>query len=57
MAVYDYRCMGCDMVYEVQHPIGETPPPCECGWDLVKLFSPVGVSFKGDGFYSTDKGK
>ena len=56
MPNYDYRCTGCNTFYEVQHAIDETPYPCECGWDLVRVFTPVGVVFKGSGFYSTDKG-
>ena len=33
MARYDYRCTSCDKVFEVEHPMGETPEvKCpECG--------------------------
>jgi putative FmdB family regulatory protein len=56
MPTYVYRCTGCSTVMEVQHAIGETPYPHECGWDLVRVFTPTAVAFKGSGFYSTDKG-
>jgi putative FmdB family regulatory protein len=43
-------------VFEVTRSIGETEPiACPaCGGDTKRVFSPVGVVFKGSGFHNTD---
>ncbi len=56
MPTYEYRCRSCGHQFETQQSITEdalTECP-ECGGDLRKLFSPVGISFKGSGFYAND---
>jgi putative FmdB family regulatory protein len=56
MPLYDYRCRSCDHELEVQQSINDdalTTCP-ECGGELRKVFSPVGISFKGSGFYRND---
>ena len=56
MPMYDYRCRDCDHEFEVQQSFSDdalTECP-SCGGDLRKVFSPVGISFKGSGFYKTD---
>lgn len=60
MPAYDFRCKTCKHTFEVVRPAGETTPPeCpECGGETKRVFTPVGVHFKGSGFYNTDyKGK
>ena len=56
MPAYDYRCIECDEVIEVRHAAGERPeitcPSCGCA--TKRVFSPVGVHFKGSGFHNTD---
>ncbi|PHX61102.1 MAG: FmdB family transcriptional regulator [Actinobacteria bacterium] len=57
MPTYEYACSTCDTNHEVVQPITEDTltvcPVCsEPG--LRKLFSNVGVVFKGSGFYRTD---
>ena len=56
MPAYDFRCTTCDHVFEVIRPVGTaTPSPCpECGCDTKRVFTPVGVVFKGSGFHNTD---
>lgn len=56
MPVYEYRCRACGHQFEVQQSISDDPlATCEeCGGDLRKVFAPVGISFKGSGFYKTD---
>lgn len=56
MPAYDYKCPKCDGVFEVTRGIRETGPvSCpECGVEAKKLFSPVGIVFKGSGFHNTD---
>ncbi len=56
MPAYDYRCVDCDHVFEVKHAIGEnTGIACPlCASETKRVFSPVGVVFKGSGFHTTD---
>lgn len=56
MPAYDFRCTSCGSVFEVVRPAGEkAAPPCPgCGCETKRVFTPVGVHFKGAGFYSTD---
>ena len=57
MPTYEYACSTCDTNHEVVQPItDDTLTVCPvCGEPgLRKLFSNVGVVFKGSGFYRTD---
>lgn len=57
MPLYTYRCDNCGVQFEQrQHFTDASLVRCpECGEDsLRKLFQPVGVVFKGSGFYATD---
>ena len=46
MPTYEYECQKChERVEAVQKG---------CGGELKKVFSPVGIAFKGTGFYKTD---
>lgn len=56
MPRYDYECISCG-VFEVSHSISESISLCpKCSKNTVKrVYSPIGISFKGSGFYSTDK--
>ena len=56
MPTYQYACTACAERLEVfqrftDEPLTECP---SCGGALRKVFSPVGVVFKGSGFYKTD---
>ncbi len=59
MPVYEYACTACGERTEARQ--GFDDPPLEicpvCGGKLRKLYSPVGIVFKGSGFYSTDARK
>ena len=56
MPTYQYTCTDCgDQVEAVQKFTDEPLSVCAaCGGRLRKLFSPVGIVFKGSGFYRTD---
>jgi len=54
MPLYEYRC-DCGNEFEQRHMIHDDPAYCSCGKKARKVFGLVGVSFKGKGFYSTDK--
>ena len=56
MPTYQYQCNDCgrdlEVVQRFSDPSLTICPSCE--GDLRKVFSAVGVVFKGSGFYSTD---
>ena len=56
MPIYGYRCGQCGHELEVFQSMSDAPlKTCpECGGSLRKLLYPVGVQFKGSGFYTTD---
>ncbi|HVM35366.1 MAG TPA: FmdB family zinc ribbon protein [Actinomycetota bacterium] len=59
MPIYEYACTACGERTEAKQ--GFDDPPLEecavCGGKLRKLYSPVGIVFKGSGFYATDARK
>ncbi len=55
MPFYDYKCGECGHVFEAFHAVDEGIDACEkCGGRVKRLFHPVGIIFKGSGFYATD---
>ena len=56
MPSYDFRCPACDERFEITRPVGTTDPVCcpECNQPAKRVFTPVGVVFKGSGFHNTD---
>lgn len=56
MPTYQYACTDCDHRFEAVQAFSDaslTVCP-ECGGKLRKVFSSVGIVFKGSGFYRTD---
>jgi len=53
---YQYRCTACAEPLEVVQSFSDDPlTECpDCGGELRKVFSSVGIVFKGSGFYRTD---
>jgi putative FmdB family regulatory protein len=58
MPIYEYKCEN-GHVFDVMQKLSEAPlASCiECGAPVRKVLHPVGISFKGSGFYSTDYSK
>ena len=69
MPTYEYRCRTCDVRFEVQQSFAEdsltscpaaaseqSPAACIAPGEGVvrKVFSAPSITFKGDGFYTTD---
>jgi len=55
MPLYEYRCTACNHVFEIHHEVGGTPGPCPvCGGTARRIFTSVGLIFKGSGFHTTD---
>jgi putative FmdB family regulatory protein len=57
MPIYTYRCENCGVQFERQQSFQDAPlkicPECRKK-ALKKVIAPVGIVFKGSGFYSTD---
>ena len=56
MPTYQYACTACGEQHEAVQAFSDAPlTTCPaCGGRLRKVFSAVGVVFKGSGFYKTD---
>lgn len=59
MPTYTYRCENCGHEFDKYQSFQDQPlkvcPECR-KHTLHKVYQPAGVSFKGSGFYVTDKG-
>jgi putative FmdB family regulatory protein len=57
MPIYSYRCDECGIQFDRRQSFDDRPlkrcPECN-KLSLRKLYQPVGIVFKGSGFYSTD---
>jgi putative FmdB family regulatory protein len=57
MPIYTYRCENCGIQFEIQQHFNDQPltrcPECSKN-ALRKVYLPVGIVFKGSGFYATD---
>jgi putative FmdB family regulatory protein len=56
MPLYEYRCENCGVRFERRQHINDDPVEVcpECGGQVHRLIHPVGIIFKGSGFYVTD---
>ena len=56
MPTYQYTCTECGEPVEAVQRFTDAPLTvcAACGGRLRKVFSPVGIVFKGSGFYRTD---
>lgn len=57
MPIYTYRCEHCGVQFDRRQSFDDAPlticPECETE-TLRKVYLPVGIVFKGSGFYATD---
>jgi putative FmdB family regulatory protein len=57
MPIYIYRCENCGVQFERRQKFSDDPliqcPECSKN-TLRKVYLPVGIVFKGSGFYATD---
>lgn len=56
MPLYEYQCEVCGVRFERRQHMNDEPVRIcpECGGEVRRLFQPVGIVFKGKGFYTTD---
>lgn len=56
MPTYQYQCSVCEHAFEAFQSFSDAPlSTCpECKGEVKKVYSAVGVVFKGSGFYKTD---
>jgi len=56
LPLYEYQCQPHKHRFEVRHGVNESPvTSCpECGGEVRRVIHPVGIVFKGSGFYATD---
>lgn len=55
---YDYECPGDGQVITIERSINDPEIPyfCRvCGAQLVRVYTPPAITFKGPGFYKTDR--
>ena len=59
MPTYQYQCSACEHAFEAFQSFSDEPlTSCpECKGEVKKVYSAVGVVFKGSGFYKTDSAK
>ena len=59
MPTYGYECTACKEQFEVFQKMTDAPLAIheECGGELRRLLYPVGIVFKGPGFYVNDYAK
>jgi putative FmdB family regulatory protein len=58
MPIYEYRCESGHVFDIMQRMSEDNLTECvQCGASVKKVLHPVGISFKGSGFYSTDYNK
>jgi len=57
MPTYCYRCKKCKKEFEVFQSMNEPAlTTCDsCDGDVMRIIQPVGIQFKGTGFYINDK--
>ncbi|MFO7712680.1 MAG: FmdB family zinc ribbon protein [Dehalococcoidia bacterium] len=56
MPTYQYRCLDCELLFELRQSFNDQPiADCpQCKGVSRRIFCPVPILFKGPGFYVTD---
>ena len=56
MPTYEYKCLGCDTITELNRDVVERDAyvKCdECDNEAIRIYTAPGIQFKGTGFYKT----
>ncbi len=57
MPTYEFRCPDCGEIYDVDRPMSKidgVTVTCHCGAEMKRLFSRVGIIFRGSGWACKD---
>ncbi len=56
MPIYSYKCSNCQKILDKFQKAGTNgSAKCDfCNSEAIRIYSPVGIIFKGSGFYKTD---
>lgn len=58
MPIYEFKCDECNNSFEINESIKDYDSnkyKCtECGSKVKRIYNPVAISFKGEGFYVND---
>jgi putative FmdB family regulatory protein len=59
LPLYEYQCLPHKHRFEARHGMTDEPVQVcpECGGPVRRVIHPVGIVFKGSGFYATDSRK
>jgi len=59
MPTYGYKCQKCANEFDVLQKMTDAPVAAcpKCGGPVKRMFHPIGIIFKGSGFYTTDNKK
>ena len=57
MPTYHYRCKSCKYEFDEFQSMHDDPLTIcpKCNQAIIRIIQPVGIQFKGSGFYVTDK--
>ena len=56
--IYEYKCKVCSAVITIERPVyGVEDTPVCCNEITNRVWSAPSITFKGSGFYTTDKRK
>ena len=59
MPIYEYKCVKCDtkqkLIKSAEDRDNDLPQCKTCNSNIKRVYSNIGVTFNGSGFYSTDK--
>ena len=50
MPVYEYKCVKCEIAFEIEKSIHEEADPMCCGESMRRVYGNFGITFKGTGW-------
>ena len=50
MPIYEYKCVTCQIAFEIEKSIHEEAYPICCGMEMSRVYGTFGIQFKGYGW-------
>jgi putative FmdB family regulatory protein len=50
MPIYEYKCVSCEISFEIEKSMHEEHQPICCGMEMHRVWGNIGISFKGTGW-------